>query len=293
MDGWTENGDLVLPMTEAYEGPSSFQSIDRGIVYTPKLVEPQGESRDYNWFRMQFANGLGVGDQYAAKYFPGFQNVTYDKWDAAMLTLLQQNYQTWATSSATTAVLPNPPTWAQLQTNPIIRTDVTYPQAVLYATQIGGTKFGTPSGLIEFYDARLETFDASKIQGMGYYGLGEKVSPMPIWEVPEETYVDPKAAKYPLVMRDTHGRYTSGSSGWSNPMLRGEVYRHSVWMNPADAKARAIVDGNMVEVFNDRGTISVPAYVTSRQTPDRSSCMRILNGCQIRKWSIKAGAPTC
>ena len=46
-----------------------------------------------------------------------------------------------------------------------------------------------------------------------------------------------------------------------------QAYRHSVWMNPADAAARNIVDGDMVEVFNDRGTIMVPAYVTSRQTP--------------------------
>ena len=50
-------------------------------------------------------------------------------------------------------------------------------------------------------------------------------------------------------------------------MLGGEVYRHSVWMNPADAAARGIVDGNKVNVFNDRGIISLPAYVTSRQTP--------------------------
>ena len=50
-------------------------------------------------------------------------------------------------------------------------------------------------------------------------------------------------------------------------MLKGEVYRHSVWMNPADAKKRGIIDGDIVEVYNDRGTIMVPAYVTSRQTP--------------------------
>ena len=50
-------------------------------------------------------------------------------------------------------------------------------------------------------------------------------------------------------------------------MLNTDAYRHSVWISVADAQARGIVDGNTVKVFNDSGTIQMPAYVTSKIVP--------------------------
>jgi len=37
-----------------------------------------------------------------------------------------------------------------------------------------------------------------------------------------------------------------------------------VWINPQDAAARGITDGQMVRVFNQRGATIVPARVTDR-----------------------------
>jgi anaerobic dimethyl sulfoxide reductase subunit A len=271
MAGFFQLADLVLPNTEVYEGPAQFETVDRGWAWCQQLVTPLGESLDYNWFRMQVANSLGTGANFATNYFnAGMQNLTYDQWGPAMNAVMQQNYEAWASATTTTASIPNPPSWNDLTTtNSVIRADVTYPQPIPYAAQISGSqKFGTPSGLIEFYDSRLAVpFDASQIQAFGYFGIGAPIAPMPMWEPPEETYFDPKAATYPLVMRDTHTRYKWSCQAWSDPMINGEVARHAVWMNPADAVARGIVDGDQVEVFNDRGTISLLAYVTSRQTP--------------------------
>ncbi len=42
-------------------------------------------------------------------------------------------------------------------------------------------------------------------------------------------------------------------------------------MNSLDAKARGIKNGDMVKVFNDRGEVHVPAFVTSRLRPGVSS----------------------
>jgi anaerobic selenocysteine-containing dehydrogenase len=236
---------------------SYFNQAQNGIVYNKQIIAPQGEARDMNWFRMQVANALGQGAAYAATYFPGMQNTTYDQWNTAMENWLEGNYATWLSSQYVAAGLPNPPTWSQLQTNGLLRNDC-YPP--------------TPPTLpkansITFYDAALETFDTSKVQEFGYFGIGAAIPPMAIWQYPAEGYNDPNAANYPLVMRDTHGRFTTITQGWADPMLNGEVYRHSVWMNPADASARGIVDGDIVDVYNDRGTIELPAYVTSRQTP--------------------------
>jgi anaerobic dimethyl sulfoxide reductase subunit A len=54
---------------------------------------------------------------------------------------------------------------------------------------------------------------------------------------------------------------------WINPWLRNHVYRHRVWINYADAARRGIRDNDNVLVYNDRGKIMMPAYVTSRIMP--------------------------
>jgi anaerobic dimethyl sulfoxide reductase subunit A len=46
-----------------------------------------------------------------------------------------------------------------------------------------------------------------------------------------------------------------------------EIEPHSVWVNTTDAQARGIKDGDLVDVFNDRGRIRLPAKVTERIIP--------------------------
>ncbi|UCG67901.1 MAG: hypothetical protein JSW12_22445 [Deltaproteobacteria bacterium] len=42
------------------------------------------------------------------------------------------------------------------------------------------------------------------------------------------------------------------------------VYRHRVWISTTDGKARGIKHGDMIQVYNDRGRVVMPAYVTTR-----------------------------
>jgi anaerobic dimethyl sulfoxide reductase subunit A len=46
-----------------------------------------------------------------------------------------------------------------------------------------------------------------------------------------------------------------------------EIEPHSVWINSIDARKRDIEEGDLVDVFNDRGTIRIPAKVTERIMP--------------------------
>ena len=41
----------------------------------------------------------------------------------------------------------------------------------------------------------------------------------------------------------------------------------TLWMNPADAADRNLKDGDLAEVFNDRGRIRMPVRVTDRIMP--------------------------
>jgi len=64
-----------------------------------------------------------------------------------------------------------------------------------------------------------------------------------------------------------HSRYRVHYLFWDHDWLKDHVYRHRVWIHPSDAKMRDIKDSDLIKVFNDRGKLVMPAYVTSRIMP--------------------------
>jgi anaerobic dimethyl sulfoxide reductase subunit A len=78
---------------------------------------------------------------------------------------------------------------------------------------------------------------------------------------------DPLVKQYPIMLLTPHSRYRVHYLFWEHDWLRDHVYRHRVWVNAADAKVRGIKDGDMITVYNDRGKVVMPAYVTSRIMP--------------------------
>ena len=114
--------------------------------------------------------------------------------------------------------------------------------------------FPTLSGRIEIY--------CDQMAEMG----NPLLPPIPQYLSHSESYDAPMAAEYPLQLLTTHYK-TRAHSTWHNvPWLR-EIEPHSVWMNPVDAAARGISNGDMVDVFNDRGRIRIPVWVTERIMP--------------------------
>ena len=49
-----------------------------------------------------------------------------------------------------------------------------------------------------------------------------------------------------------------------NNIRMDELESPAVWINPIDAQKRKISDGELVNVYNDRGAIKIPAKVTGR-----------------------------
>ena len=78
---------------------------------------------------------------------------------------------------------------------------------------------------------------------------------------------DPLTKQYPIMLVTSHSRYRVHYLFWEHNWLRNNVYRHRVWINVADAKARGIKDEDSILVYNDRGKVVMPAYVTSRIMP--------------------------
>ena len=81
------------------------------------------------------------------------------------------------------------------------------------------------------------------------------MTPLPTYRDMPRGMDDELTRKYPLFLLTSHSRYRVHYLFWEHSWLRNHVYRHRVWINAADAKARGIKDNDMVIVFNDRGKV--------------------------------------
>ena len=122
-------------------------------------------------------------------------------------------------------------------------------------------KLKTASGKIEIYSEPL-----AKMVSDWKIPKDEVISPIPVffrtWEMPG----DPKAKQYPLQCFGFHGHGRIHSTFHNLPKLR-ELHPDAAYINVLDAEARGIADGDLVDVFNDRGTVRLPARVTPRIMP--------------------------
>ena len=125
--------------------------------------------------------------------------------------------------------------------------------AVAFAREIrdpANHKFTTPSGKIEIYSMAMAA-------NPDPYGLGP-MPPIPTWVPPFR-----EGTSYPLKLLTPKSRARTHSIHSNQPVL-GRVDRDDIWLHPADAGARAIADGDLVRVFNDFGSVVLPARVTDR-----------------------------
>ena len=111
--------------------------------------------------------------------------------------------------------------------------------------------FATPSGKIEIFSKRLYDFHQPDIPPIPRY--------VPCPEGPEDSL----RKKYPLQLIGWHTRRRCHSIHDNNEW-QDEVETPGLWIHPQDAKVRGIHDGDLVEVWNDRGRVRIPAVVTRR-----------------------------
>jgi anaerobic dimethyl sulfoxide reductase subunit A len=115
--------------------------------------------------------------------------------------------------------------------------------------------FATPSGKIELYSPRLEAFEQP-----------DTVPGIPKYVQTWESMADPIALDFPLQLITPHCKTFTHSTMTNIPWLQ-ILEPHGVWMNPADATARGISNGETVRVYNNRGETRLPAKVTGRIMP--------------------------
>ena len=112
-------------------------------------------------------------------------------------------------------------------------------------------KFNTPSGKIEIFSQRI--FELPR----------KNLPPIPSYVPAPEGYEDSLRREYPLQLIGWHTKRRCHSIHDNNPWME-EVEPQRIWLNPKDAEARGITNGDTVEVFNERGRVRLTVLVTDR-----------------------------
>ena len=136
--------------------------------------------------------------------------------------------------------------WQKMKQEKVVRAAIDDPHV-----PFSDHKFATPSGRIELY---IES-------------LSEHEQEVPGFMEPMEGNRQPKALNYPLTFMSNHSMYSVNSQHLILPWIREVMPEPRVEMNPGDAGARGIVDGDPIKVFNDRGFFKAHVNVTEGIKP--------------------------
>jgi trimethylamine-N-oxide reductase (cytochrome c) len=250
---WTSTAkfaDIVLPVNTTFERNdvvSASEYSGRYIVAMPQLVESQFESKsDFDIFT-GIADKLGFKDKYT-------DGKTEMQW-------VQSIYEE-AVASAKKDGMEMPAFDAFWKGDGYFEFRV--PEEAKEYTRYSDFRkdpvanaLGTPSGKIEIFSKTIAEFGYDDCLGH------------PAWFEPAEWLGSDLTKKFPLHIVSPHPTYRLHSQ-MNNTWLR-DVYevagREPIWLNPDDAKARGIADGDVVRVFNERGASLAGAIVTDRIRP--------------------------
>jgi anaerobic dimethyl sulfoxide reductase subunit A len=268
--------DVILPVAEQtledrhiWGGGSPGYGSAVNITYLPGVIEPSGEARPSAWVFSELARRLGIGEVYnqycdeGGDWWEDWERYLKNEYDRMVEELSEQGA--------------NPPDWEDFKKNGLFNVQELNERPFHgYSTFIeGGKPFQTRTGKIEIY-----SYVIGDETQKGKYHVDDfnrvidflpndwrDMPPIPIYQTMYRGMDHPDVKRFPLMLLTCYPRYRNHTTFWNVPWLRGDCYRHAVWMSAADARARGIKDGGMVRVHNDKGVALIPAYVTSRILP--------------------------
>lgn len=245
--------DYLLPIATHFERHDVALPWYKGhyYIHRPKVIEPMGESKtDFQVFT-ELAYRLGFGQRYNPKSNRDYFN-NPDAVDEAYLVdwwhkVQHHQHVDWS--------------WEKFKERGVYKFVFDQPQ-VAFRDQIeNGKPFQTPSGKIEIFSTTLgQTTDWTKTQ------YGYEIPAIPKWIEPWESLNHPLTKDFPFHMISPHPRWRTHSIFNNIPWLR-ETFSQEITLNAADARKLGIQTGDIVEAWNDRGKVVMPAYVTERCMP--------------------------
>ncbi len=250
--------DVLLPVATHFERHDIALPWYKGhyFIHRPKVIEPMGESKtDFQIFT-ELAWRLGFGPQYNPK---ADRSYFHDP-DAVDEAYLREFWETQVMHHMGVDM-----TWEEFKKRGVYKFRLKEPHVAFREQIEKGVPFNTPSGKIEIFSTTLAQYEINKSWKNTAYGY--PIPAIPKWIEPWEWLGDKqKTKKYPFHLVTPHPRWRTHTIFHNIPWLR-ETYEQEVTINASDAKRLGIRTGDVVEVYNDRGRIVVPAYVTERVMP--------------------------
>jgi anaerobic dimethyl sulfoxide reductase subunit A len=268
--------DVILPVADqALEDRKIWGGGSPGyggfvdVTYVPGVIDPPGEARPAHWIYTELARRLGIGELYNT--FCSEDGDWWEGWDR----YLKYEYERMTEDLQSQGL--KTPEWEDFKKGALINVqDLNEKPHHAYTDFIDrGKPLQTHSGKIEIYSYAIgDESQRGKLQVDDFGRLVDNLPndwrdlpPIPAYQPMYRGMDHGDVKQFPLFLLSAYSRYRNHTTFWNVPLLRGDCYRHAVWMNPADAQARGVKDGEMVRVFNNKGVAVVPAYVTSRIMP--------------------------
>lgn len=250
--------DVVFPIATHFERHDVALPWYKGhyYIHRPKVIEPLGESKtDFQVFT-ELLNRIG-GHELAKAYNPKAGPDYFYNPDAVDESYLQDWW--W------NKVMPHQGVnmqWDEFKKHGVYKFKFDHPHVAFEPQIKHGMPFPTASGKIEILSGELANISDWKKTRYGYH-----IPSIPKWIEPFEYLGDKeKIIKHPFHLISPHPRWRTHSIFNNVGWLR-ETYEQEVTINASDAKKLKIKTGDTVEVWNDRGKVVVPAYVTERCMP--------------------------
>jgi anaerobic dimethyl sulfoxide reductase subunit A len=259
--------DIILPACTQFEtwGVEDGWKYGDEVILQPKLIEPPGECKSDYRICADIAERLGIREAYTENRD-------------------EKGWVEWCLNEFRKTRFPDLPTLDEFieknlgaYSNP-----VTNPKIAFADFRADPQKYplDTPSGKIEIFSKALHDMGKPyEIPAVPKYiqewespfapcrceGDSPKQSPVTRGLLRREEH-PPRNDMYPLQAIGHHTLARVHSTHANNDWLQ-EAFPQRIFINPIDAQARDIHDGDLVRVWNDRGELVIPARVTPRIMP--------------------------
>ncbi|MFE3138354.1 molybdopterin-dependent oxidoreductase [Streptomyces scopuliridis] len=245
---WTataRHADIVLPTTTSLEREDiGGGRRDTHLIAMHRAVDPVGEARDDHAILAGLAGRLGFGARFT-------EGRTPRQW-------LEHLYGAWREELSADGV--SVPAFEEFWTAGEYQLPCGDESFILFEDFRRDPErhpLATPSGRIEIASDAVASLGLADCPGH------------PVWLEPDEWPGAPAAGRFPLLLianqpaTRLHSQFDVGALS----MAAKVAGREAVELHPDDAAVRAVRDGDLVRIFNDRGAVLAGAVLTEGVRP--------------------------
>jgi anaerobic dimethyl sulfoxide reductase subunit A len=270
--------DIVLPVTTEWERAGYLKGNREHLIFAQHVIDPIFEAKDDDWIAAELGARLGFDPAVISPLTPEQQ--VYNRLKGCWV-LNEDGETREPLLTITAADIAEMGVEGEPQTGRITLAE--FKEKGIYSVpRKEGDNYGyiaheafrkdpeanplrSATGKLEIHSQALADF----VKNIGF----TEIDPIPTYNRPAEGYEDTYAdwekkvkGEYPLQLFTIHYRRRSHSILDNVPWLR-EAFPQEFIMNPIDAEARGIKDGDHALIRSRHGKVLRPVFLTTRMSP--------------------------